>query len=285
MDNPRPQGAASELLSPEAMHWQADCEMADALSAFQSQVEPAAELTLQAVVEAAKPAFRLGFSFSVRRGEEGTTVLLRHRSGSQQSAEGEGHDDDFTLSARLLAGLLGIPVADAPRPSKAEGESCKDACAAPASAAAAPGAEGPAPETVPAAPSLSTAGVPPGDESASATPAATPEPGIQARAQEQETVEELPAGSSAEGLDPALEPLSAEEISTLTGMLKELARNDKEAWKQFSQAFREHFAVPRTARTITDRISQRRHAEFIDRFERELAAGGGSGAVGAAEAI
>ena len=285
MDNPRPQGAASELLSPEAMHWQADCEMADALSAFQSQVEPAAELTLQAVVEAAKPAFRLGFSFSVRRSEEGTTVLLRHRSGSQQSAEGEGHDDDFTLSARLLAGLLGIPVADAPRPSKAEGESCKDACAAPASAAAAPGAEGPAPETVPAAPSLSTAGVPPGDESASATPAATPEPGIQARAQEQETVEELPAGSSAEGLDPALEPLSAEEISTLTGMLKELARNDKEAWKQFSQAFREHFAVPRTARTITDRISQRRHAEFIDRFERELAAGGGSGAVGAAEAI
>ena len=285
MDNPRPQGAASELLSPEAMHWQADCELADALSAFQSQVEPAAELTLQAVVEAAKPAFRLGFSFSVRRSEEGTTVLLRHRSGSQQSAEGEGHDDDFTLSARLLAGLLGIPVADAPRPSKAEGESCKDACAAPASAAAAPGAEGPAPETVPAAPSLSTAGVPPGDESASATPAATPEPGIQARAQEQETVEELPAGSSAEGLDPALEPLSAEEISTLTGMLKELARNDKEAWKQFSQAFREHFAVPRTARTITDRISQRRHAEFIDRFERELAAGGGSGAVGAAEAI
>jgi hypothetical protein len=285
MDNPRPQGAASELLSPEAMHWQADCELADALSTFQSQVEPAAELTLQAVVEAAKPAFRLGFSFSVRRSEEGTTVLLRHRSGSQQSAEGEGHDDDFTLSARLLAGLLGIPVADAPRPSKAEGESCKDACAAPASAAAAPGAEGPAPETVPAAPSLSTAGVPPGDESASATPAATPEPGIQARAQEQETVEELPAGSSAEGLDPALEPLSAEEISTLTGMLKELARNDKEAWKQFSQAFREHFAVPRTARTITDRISQRRHAEFIDRFERELAAGGGSGAVGAAEAI
>jgi hypothetical protein len=68
-------------------------------------------------------------------------------------------------------------------------------------------------------------------------------------------------------------------------MLKELARNNKEAWKQFSLAFREHFAVPRTARTITDRISQRRHADFIDRFERELAASGGSGAVGAAEAI
>lgn len=264
MDNPRPQGAASELLSPEAMHWQADCEMADALSAFQSQVEPAAELTLQAVVEAAKPAFRLGFSFSVRRSEEGTTVLLRHRSGSQQSAEGEGHDDDFTLSARLLAGLLGIPVADAPRPSKAEGRSCAE-------------------ESAP--PSGSIAAVAPAGESTSATPAATPEPAIQSPAQEEGAGENLPDGGSAEELDPALEPLTAEEISTLTGMLKELARNDREAWKQFSQAFREHFAVPRTARTITDRISQRRHAEFIDRFERELAASGGSGADGAAEAI
>jgi hypothetical protein len=262
MDNPKPPGAASELLSPEAMHWQADCEMADALSTFQSQVEPAAELTLQAVVQAAKPAFRLGFSFSVRSNEEGTTVLLRHRSGSQQSAEAEGHDGDFTLSAWLLAGLLGIPVAEAPRPSKAEEQSCADACDPP---------------------SGSTAAVAQAAESASATPAATPaatpEPGIQSRAQGEV------AGSSAEGLDPALEPLTAEEISTLTGMLKELARNDKEAWKQFSLAFREYFAVPRTARTITDRISQRRHAEFIDRFERELAASGSSGAVGAAEAI
>lgn len=258
MDNPKPQGAVSELLSPEAMHWQADCEMADALSAFQSQVEPAAELTLQAVVEAAKPAFRLGFSFSVRSSEEGTTVLLQHRSGSQQSAEAEVHDGDFTLSAWLLAGLLGIPVAEAPRPSKAEEQSCADACNPP---------------------SGSTAEVAPAGENASATPDATPEPGIQSRAQEEV------AGGSAEGLDPALEPLTAEEISTLTGMLKELARNDREAWKQFSLAFREHFEVPRTARTITDRISQRRHAEFIDRFERELAASGSSGAVGATEAI
>lgn len=261
MDNPKPPGAASELLSPEAMHWQADCEMADALSAFQSQVEPAAELTLQAVVEAAKPAFRLGFSFSVRSGEEGTTVLLRHRSGSQQSAEGEGHDGDFTLSAWLLAGLLGIPVAEAPRPSKAEEQSCAEESAPPSGA---------------------TATVAPAGESTSATHAATTEPAIQSRSQDDCTREDLPDSSSAEELDPALKPLTAEEISTLTGMLKELARNDREAWKQFSQAFREHFAVPRTARTITDRISQRRHADFIDRFERELAA---SGAVGAVEAI
>ena len=71
-------------------------------------------------------------------------------------------------------------------------------------------------------------------------------------------------------------------------MLKAMARSDKEAWQRFSAAFREHFAVPRTARTITDRINQRRHAVFIDRFEREqnATAGAGSGGVsGEPEAI
>jgi hypothetical protein len=121
MDNPLPQGAQPvELLSPEAQHWRAERELADALSAFQAQVQPARELTLLAVVEAAKPAFQLGFCFSVRSTDEGTAVLLMHRSGAQQSAESEAYDADFQLSARLLAGLLGIPVDPSPRPSKAE---------------------------------------------------------------------------------------------------------------------------------------------------------------------
>ena len=121
MDNPLPQGAqAVELLSPETQHWRAERELADALSTFQAQVQPATELTLLAVVEAAKPAFQLGFCFSVRSTDEGTAVLLMHRSGAQQSAESEAYDEDFRLSARLLAGLLGIPVGALPRPSKAE---------------------------------------------------------------------------------------------------------------------------------------------------------------------
>ena len=121
MDNPLPQGAqAVELLSRETQHWRAERELADALSTFQAQVQPATELTLLAVVEAAKPAFQLGFCFSVRSTDEGTAVLLMHRSGAQQSAESEAYDEDFLLSARLLAGLLGIPVGALPRPSKAE---------------------------------------------------------------------------------------------------------------------------------------------------------------------
>ncbi len=285
MDNPRPQGQAAELLTPEAMHWQAEREMAEALSAFQSQVEPAAELTLPAVVEAAKPAFRLGFSFSVRSNGEGTAVLLLHRSGAQQSAECESWDEDFRLSARLLAGLLGIPVGLPPQPSKAEEVDNAADCPAEAAALSAAAADGSSPEPASLSPAAATQ---PAREDQSVTvpaqagtsPAAQPweegEPGSQP----------LANGSTAE-LDPALEPLSAEEISTLTAMLKELARSDKEAWKRFSAAFREHFAVPRTARTITDRITQRRHADFIDRFEQELAAGSGSGsgALAAVEAI
>jgi len=235
MDNPLPPGAAAaEPLSPQELHWRAEREMADALSAFQAQVQPAAELTMPAVVEAAKPAFQRGFCFSVRSTDEGTAVLLMHRSGAQQSAESEAYDADFQLSARLLAGLLGIPVDASPRPSKAEPNKGLDAATEATAVAAAP----PAPA-----------------HSATASSSKPAAEGL---------LESEPAD------DPGLEPLTADQISTLTAMLKAMARSDKEAWKRFSIAFRDHFQVPRTARTITDRITQHRHAAFIDRFEQEL---------------
>lgn len=250
MDTTPPQGAATQPLSTEEQQWRAERELAEALSTFQSQVQPAAALTLEAVVAAARPAFQLGFCFSVRSSEQGTVVLLMHRCGGQQSAESDADDEDFTLSARLLAGLLGIPVSSLPQPSKAEGneELADGGQVDPAVASPAP-----------------------------AAPAALNAPDT--------AVVPVPDG---EPVAPDLEPLSAEEIGSLTGMLKAMARSDKEAWQRFSAAFRKHFAVPRTARTITDRINQRRHAVFIDRFERELnaAAGAGSGGVsGEPEAI
>lgn len=250
MDTTPPQGAATQPLSTEEQQWRAERELAEALSTFQSQVQPAAALTLEAVVAAARPAFQLGFCFSVRSSEQGTVVLLMHRCGGQQSAESDADDEDFTLSARLLAGLLGIPVASLPQPSKAEGneELAGGGQVGPASASPAP-----------------------------AAPAALNAP-----------VTAVVRAPDGEPVAPDHEPLSAEEIGSLTGMLKAMARSDKEAWQRFSAAFREHFAVPRTARTITDRINQRRHAVFIDRFDRELnaAAGTGSGGVsGEPEAI
>lgn len=255
MDTTPPQGAATQPLSTEEQQWRAERELAEALSTFQSQVQPAAALTLEAVVAAARPAFQLGFCFSVRSSEQGTVVLLMHRCGGQQSAESDADDEDFTLSARLLAGLLGIPVSSLPQPSKAEGneELAGGGQADPAFAFPAPASPAPAAPAALNAPVTAVVPVPDGEPVA-----------------------------------PDHEPLSAEEIGSLTGMLKAMARSDKEAWQRFSAAFRKHFAVPRTARTITDRINQRRHAVFIDRFERELnaAAGTGSGGVsGEPEAI
>ena len=42
----------------------AECELAAALARFQSEVTPAAEMSLPAVVEAARGAFRLGFAYT-----------------------------------------------------------------------------------------------------------------------------------------------------------------------------------------------------------------------------
>jgi hypothetical protein len=222
-----------EHVSPHERQWQAECVLAEALSAFQANLQPATELSLAAVVTAAKPAFAMGFSFSVQSSGEGTVVVLMHKEGAQLSAETSSYDADFALSARLLAGLLGIPVLPQAQPSKA-GETT----AAPSSAAASAAAAAVEPQPSPS------------------------DHGHQQVASPAEEPEHDPLG---------LEPLEPQEIATLTAMLKAMARSDKEVWKRFTIAFRSQFQVPSTARTITDRVTQRRHADFIDRFERELA--------------
>ena len=56
-------------------------------------------------------------------------------------------------------------------------------------------------------------------------------------------------------------------------MLLEMIRclRPVEARRQFQIAFRHHFKVPKEARAIAGYISQQRHKDFVDRFERELA--------------
>jgi hypothetical protein len=232
-----------EHVSPHERQWQAECVLAEALSAFQADLQPATELSLAAVVTAAKPAFSMGFSFSVQSTGESTVVVLMHKDGAQLSAETSAYDADFALSARLLAGLLGIPVQPQAQPSKAGATQVE-----PSSAAAEAGEEEPSPSD-PAPQQLASPAVEP-------DPVSTPSP----------------AASLHPEHDPLdLEPLEPQEIATLTAMLKAMARSDKEIWKRFTIAFRSQFQVPSTARTITDRVTQRRHADFIDRFERELA--------------
>jgi len=69
--------------------------------------------------------------------------------------------------------------------------------------------------------------------------------------------------------EESLRPLGDEERETLLEMIRCL--RPVEARRQFQIAFRHHFKVPKEARSIAGSITQQRHMDFVDRFERELA--------------
>jgi hypothetical protein len=64
-------------------------------------------------------------------------------------------------------------------------------------------------------------------------------------------------------LDVALEPLTPQEIEATHQRILALPQA---ARQELTKAFREHFNVPRNARSIGDRITQHQHAAFIDCF-------------------
>ena len=224
---------------------QARAQWAEGLAQFQSQMASIAETSMREVVQAAAPAFALGFSFSAQKliHEEHAVlrVTLRHRGGAEEFSEAqapqEGSADWHALTASLLAGLLGIPVGNPPRTIEPKQTQPLDS--------------GPA-----------------GVTSASASTAASAPSADDPDAADDEWDTGAPDGPAAS--DPGLEPLTADEIATLH---KFLGAMPQEARKRFTIEFRHHFQVPREVRTIKDRITQRRHKDFIDVFERELGGG------------
>ena len=224
---------------------QARAQWAEGLAQFQSQMATIADSSMQEVVQAAAPAFALGFSFSAQKlineEHEVLRVTLRHRGGAEEFSEAqapqEGSAAWYTLTASLLAGLLGIPVGKPPRTIEPDR---------------------PRP-SVPSAPGSSASSV-------GATAAAPAADDPEAADDEWDTG----APDDPEAGDSGLEPLADEEIATLH---KFLGAMPQEARKRFTIEFRHHFQVPREVRTIKDRITQRRHKDFIDVFERELGGG------------
>ncbi|MCP9779357.1 MULTISPECIES: hypothetical protein [Cyanobium] len=75
------------------------------------------------------------------------------------------------------------------------------------------------------------------------------------------------ACAAASGGDVALEPLTAQEIEATHQRILALPQA---ARRELTTAFREHFQVPRNARSIGDRITQHQHSAFIDRFLEEF---------------
>lgn len=257
----------------------AECELAEALARFQSEVTPASEMSLPAVVEAARGAFRLGFAYTSCRGldDDGQPLLevtVMHRGGDQLSSQvrlsAEQPEQEFTQAARLLAQLLGIPVLSAPiqaQPRKAEPlQSVATAQAATAVTAVTPVTAPPSQEFEPVKAPASTTTAPAAEapHSPESSPPAAPTP---APAADADTIG--PGSPDAPGTEESLRPLGEEERETLLEMIRCL--RPVEARRQFQIAFRHHFKVPKEARTIADYINQQRHKDFVDRFERELA--------------
>ena len=279
----------------------AECELAAALARFQSEVTPAAEMTLPAVVEAARGAFRLGFAYTSCRcldddGQSLLEVTVLHRGGDQLSSQvrlsAEEAEEEFNQAARLLAQLLGIPVLSVTKeaqPSKAE------ALHTGVPAPAATGVTAVTPVTLPAsqeseqeplpastalptptspvvaAPSSAAAKEP----SQGATPAPASRPAAASGSPEPTTAIAAitdpngPGSPDTPGTEESLQPLGDEERETLLEMVRSL--RPVEARRQFQIAFRHHFKVSKEARSIAGFITQKRHKDFIDRFERELA--------------
>ena len=258
-------------------------------------------MSLPAVVEAARGAFRLGFAYTSCRcldddGQSLLEVTVLHRGGDQLSSQvrlsAEQAGEEFNQAARLLAQLLGIPVLSATReaqPSKAE------ALHTDAPAPAATGVTAVTPVTLPASqeseqePLPASTAVPTPKPPAVAAPAsaAAKEPAKRkipaldsapAAANKSPEPNPAPAGPAdtigpgspdAPGTEESLQPLGDEERKTLLEMVRSL--RPVEARRQFQIAFRHHFKVSQDARSIAGFITQKRHKDFIDRFERELA--------------
>lgn len=215
---------------------EAERALTAALACFQEQVRPIHSLELAAVVEAAKPAFSQGLAFSAQllqhHGRRKLRVTVMHTSGAEVVSE-EWADDlesPQQTAGWMLAMLLGIPMA-----SKAQAVEAEEANEI----------------------RLTSASRLPLAETASEAVLALAQP------QSSEPVESTAMEPSAATLDP----LATEEIAAIHRQILALPAG---ARRELTQSFREHFAVPRSARSIGDRITQRRHAAFIEQFLQEL---------------
>lgn len=221
-------------------HQPPEQQLTHALACFQAEASTIPSSDLGAVAEAARPAFRQGISWSAQldeqQGRSRLQVTVRHAAGAELSSETWADEPGglADMTGLMLAMLLGIPVSSQARTAKP----CDSA---------------------------EQFGVDKSDGSLTAV--ARPEPAVKAQASGQQV--EARAGSSAnpdEGGDPALLPLTPEEIS---GYHRRVLDLPPAVRRELTHAFREDFQVPRSARSIGDRITQRQHGDFIERFLEE----------------
>jgi len=215
-------------------------QLTHALASFQAQVSPIATADLAAVVHSARPAFRRGIRWSAhlreQQGRSRLQVTVMHVAGAELCSESWADEasDLAETTGLMLAMLLGIPVfaqARAVQP-------CADS-------------EGQATEKSDVDTPQETCPNQQADDPAAEEPVPL--------------ADSSDDGPSADG-DPALAPLTPEEVSEVHRRVLDLPQATR---RELTTAFREHFQVPRNARSIGDRITQRQHSDFIALFLEE----------------
>ncbi len=236
----RPPEAAIE--APPAVPSDATPEqrLTHALASFQAEVSPITAADLAEVAHSARPAFRRGIGWSAnlseQQGRSRLQVTVMHVAGAELCSESWADEasDLAETTGLMLAMLLGIPVsaqARAVQPyANPEEHATEESDVDPTQQACF-------------------------DQQSAGPSAEEPVP----------LADTSDDGSSADG-DPALAPLSPEEVSEVHCRVLDLPQDKR--WK-LTTAFREHFQVPRNARSIGDRITQRQHSDFIALFLEE----------------
>jgi hypothetical protein len=211
-----------------------------ALACFQAEVSPITAAGLAEVVHSARPVFRRGIGWSAhlreQQGRSRLQVTVMHVAGAELCSESWADEvsDLAETTGLMLAMLLGIPVSAQARAVQ---------------------------------PCPIEAGQPDDKLDEGIARQACPEQ----RAEDPSPEEPLPLadikgdGAAADG-DPGLAPLTAEEVSEVHRRVLDLPQATR---RELTTAFREHFQVPRNARSIGDRITQRQHSDFIALFLEE----------------
>ena len=246
--------ADAEPLPADLGHATPEQQLTHALACFQAEVSPITAADLAEVVHSARPAFRSGIGWSAQlreqQGRSRLQVTVMHVAGAELCSESwaDEANDLAETTGLMLAMLLGIPVSSQARAiqpwSVDSGQSDgKSDEDIAQQACSKPKAEDPSPEE--------------------------PLPLADANGD----------GAPADG-DPGLAPLTPEEVSEVHRRVLELPQATRQ---ELTKAFREHFQVPRNARSIGDRITQHQHAAFIDHFLEECEEQGLDGAAAPAE--
>lgn len=239
MTTPSPELPALQRLQDER-------ELFERLSHFQeglTLIDPI-HPQLPAVLKAAQPAFEAGFAYSASMWNGELQVTIHRGSAELGSCAPASPTSYSDTCARLLAGLLGIPLVELDQSSEAE---------PPEPATAACGLR-PVPDPVEPDPEPVACGLKPIQE-----PAAEVEP------DEFETVEPESARPS-----DIHRPLSEQEKATAITMIKAMATEQRKA---FTKTFREVFQVPPEAKQVAGYITELQHLHFIDRYTVEAAGG------------